>query len=360
MPTEEPLPDQGVPTEAPLPDQGAPTVAPAAPEPTAIPPTPTAPPPPTATPVPITRIEGATRWTLEQSPVIIARDHVIVPGASLQIDPGVEVRFKPNTNIYVEGRLVANGAAGNPVRFSGAEGRWGALVGQRGSSIELSNTELRNAGRGGIAVSSTAGQLTIRNTRIIDGGGGVTTSGSAVDIRNSQVTGNDLGTGPAINIAMGAEASVTVQGNIIGGNQVPRGTPQLRLIAGSNGNGPLDVSGNLFTAPSGPLLDLQTASAVGGSIRCNGFSGGSVGLQLSSSTPSAAGFRLTVDNNAFVGQSVGGAASTIALNAANNWWNDASGPSEATRNPQGRGVRAGVNVTFDPWLQGRPECAPAQ
>jgi hypothetical protein len=284
---------------------------------------------------------------------------VIVPGSSLQIDPGVEVRFKPNTNIYVEGQLIAGGTANSHVRFSGPEGRWGALVGQPGSSIELTNAEIRNAGRGGIAVNSTGGQLTVRNSQIVDGGGGIVTSGSAVDIRNSQVTGNDLASGPAVNITLGAQSPVTLQGNIFGGNQVPRGTPQVRLIAGSNGNGPLEITGNAFSGTSGALLDVQVASAIGGTIRCNGFRAGSVGLQLSSSTPSANGFKLAIDTNAFEGQTVGGVGSTIALNAPNNWWSDPSGPGDVTRNPQGRGVRAGVNITFDPWLQSRPACAPA-
>jgi hypothetical protein len=192
----------------------------------------------------------------------------------------------------------------------------------------------------------------------MDGGGGVVTSGSAVDIRNSQITGNDLAAGPGVNITLGAQSPATLDGNIFGGNLGPRGTPQVRLIAGSNGNGPLTITGNAFTSTGGPLLDLQTASAIGGTIRCNGFRAGTVGLQLSSSTPSAAGFSLTIDNNAFEGQTVSGAASTVALAVPNTWWGDPSGPSDATRNPQGRGVRAGVNVTFDPWQQSRPACAP--
>lgn len=361
IPEESAIPEEPTPEgEDPLPDDNAPpTEEPSpAPEPTEIPPTPLPTATPTPTPVPVTRLEGAVRWTLEQSPIIIERDTVIVPDASLQIDPGVEVRFKPNTNIYIEGRLTAGGTAGNPVRFSGPEGRWGALVGQPGSMIELSNAEIRNAGRGGIGVSSTSGQLMISNSRIVDGGGGIVASGSAVDIRNSQVTGNDLAAGPAVNIILGPQSPTTLQGNIFGGNQVPRGTPQVRLIAGSTGNGPLEITGNAFSAPSGPLLDLQTASAISGTIRCNGFRAGTIGLQMSSSTPSANGFRLAIDTNAFEGQTVGGAASTVALNTSNNWWSDPSGPNDVTRNPQGRGVRAGINITFDPWLQGRPACAP--
>ncbi len=337
-----------------------PAEQPSAPPLPTTPPVPTATPtpPPTPTPAPVTRIESATRWTIDQSPIVVDRDQVIVPGASLEIDPGVEVRLKPNVHIYVEGRLAVAGAAGNPVRFTGPEGRWGALVGQPGSSISLAHTEIRNAGRGGIGISSTAGQLTIHGSQIIDGGGGVVANGSGVDIRNTQVVGNDLSSGPAVNITLGAQSPAALHGNIFGGNLVSEGTPQVRLIAGNNGSGPFEIIGNAFSSTSGPLLDLQTAFAIGGTIRCNGFGGGTVGLQLSSSTPSAAGFSLAIDNNAFDGQAVAGAASTVALDIPNNWWGDPSGPTEAVRNPDGRGVRAGVNVTFSPWLQSRPGCAP--
>jgi hypothetical protein len=357
-----PAQDDGTtpPTEQPQDDGTTPPAEqPSAPPlPTTPAPTATSMPSPTPTPAPVTRIESATRWTIEQSPIVVDRDQVIVPGASLEIDPGVEVRLKPNVHIYVEGRLAVAGAAGNPVRFSGPEGRWGALVGQPGSSISLGHAEIRNAGRGGVGVSSTGGQLTIHDSQIVDGGGGIVASGSAVDIRNTQVVGNDLSSGPAVNITLGAQSPATLHGNIFGGNLVSEGTPQVRLIAGNNGSGPIEIIGNAFTSISGPLLDLQTASAIGGTIRCNGFQAGSVGLQLRSSTPNAAGFSLAVDNNAFEGQAVNGAASTVALDAPNNWWGDPTGPTDAVRNPEGRGVRAGVNVTFSPWLQSRPGCAP--
>ena len=148
------------------------------------------------------RIEGNTSWTAAQSPILIDRDHVLLTGASLQIDPGVEVHFKPGTNIIVEGQLRSTGNAGAPVRLIGPEGRWGALVGQPGSSITLAHTDLRNAGRGGVALSSTGGALVLQNVRLTDSGGGILASGAAVDIRGTQITGNDLPSGPAVNLSL--------------------------------------------------------------------------------------------------------------------------------------------------------------
>jgi hypothetical protein len=334
------------------PSTGQPTTTPAAATPTPLP-------PPTATPtaVPVNRIDGNVRWTQAQSPIVVDRNYVLTTGSSLQIDPGVEVRIKPGSQFYVEGTLHAVGSTSAPVRFVGIDGRWDSLIGQPGSTITLEHTEIRNGGRGGVALSSTSGQLSLRDVLLTDSGGGIVASGSGVDIRGSRITGNDLPSGPALAVQMGG-APVTLRESIFGGNRLPGGTPQVRISAPTTGSGPLDIQGNAFENSTGTLLELQAAAPIGGTIRCNGFRGGAIGLALNASTPSAQNFNLAIDNNAYQSQANYGIASTIALNAANNWWGDPSGPTDAKRNPQGHGVGAGVNVTFAPPLQARPGCSP--
>ncbi|HSH82569.1 MAG TPA: hypothetical protein VLA19_28900, partial [Herpetosiphonaceae bacterium] len=341
-PEEQPAPE-GQPTTVELPTS--------TPEPT---PTPV---PPTPTPKPFRRIDGNVRWQAG-APIVIEQDYVIASGAVVQIDPGAEIQVMPGANILVEGQMVAAGTPDAPVRFVGPAGRWNTLVGQPGSVISLDHVQIRNAGTGGVAVSSTGGRLALRNAQLTDGGGGIVASGSVVDIQGSRITGNDLRTGPALLVGMDAGQPTVLRGNIIGGNQTPAGTAQVRLTAGPGGSGPLDVQGNALAGGAGPLLEIQTPVPIGGTIRCNGFRSGSVGLQLSASTTSGSGFSLAVDNNAFEQQSVYGVASTVALEAANNWWGDPSGPFDAERNSQGLGVRAGINVGFQPPLPARPACAP--
>ena len=319
-------------------------------------PTPT-PVPPTPTPKPFRLIEGTVRWS-GGAPTVVEQDYVIAPGAVVQIDPGAEVQVMPGANIFVEGQLLAAGTPGAPVRFVGPAGRWNSLVGQPGSTISLDNVQIRNGGVGGVALTSTGGRLTLRNVLLADGGGGIATTGSAVDIQSSQITGNDLANGPALLVRMGTAPATVLRGNTIGGNQGPVGTPQVRLVAGENGSGPIDIQSNAFAGGAGPLLDIQTPAPLGGTIRCNSFRGGSVGLQLSSSAASGRGFALAIDTNAFEQQTVYGVASTVALEAGNNWWGDPSGPVDAERNPQGLGARVGVNVGFQPPLPARPACAP--
>ncbi|MDQ5852423.1 MAG: hypothetical protein M3380_10210 [Chloroflexota bacterium] len=69
--------------------------------------------------------------------------------------------------------------------------------------------------------------------------------------------------------------------------------------------------------------------------------GGTVGLQVRDGQ----GFQF--DTNAFELQSASGITSAVALEAANNWWGDPSGPAS---------IGDGVNVQP---LDARPACVPA-
>lgn len=314
--------------------------------------------PPTATTKPVTRLEGNVRWLTSQSPIVLDRDVLVPAGSSLQIDPGVEVRARPGIDILIDGTLRTAGTAGAPVRFSGGEGRWNSIAGRAGSFVTLEHTELRNAGSGGVGVSTSGGQLTMRDVLLTDSGGGISSSGSAVDIRGTRIFGNDLRSGPALSLELAKDMPATLQNNIVGGNQVARGTPQIRLIAGPSGSGPIAIENNAFIGSDSPIVIIQTSAPLGGTIRCNGLRDGTIGLQLSATTASGKDFSLVVDNNAFEQQTTYGVASTVSLDAGGNWWGHPSGPFDAQRNPQGQGARVGVNVGFQPPLPARPACAP--
>jgi hypothetical protein len=320
------------------------------PEPTPVPPTPTA--------RPSEVLTGNVRWSAANSPVTLQRDHALAAGSSLTIDPGVEVRLAPGVQFTIGGILRAQGSPGAPVRFVGTGGRWDGIVGTQGSTIILDQVQIRQAGRSGTAVSSTGGALTVRNTSISDNGGGIVTIGSTLDLRNTQISGNSIG-GPAVHVRLPARGAVTILNTIVGGNGTPGGAAQVQLSAEQSA-GPITVEGNLFVGGAGPGLLVNTSAPLSGSIRCNGFNSGTIGLQLAARRPDIAGFNLAIDNNAFEGQSTYGATGTLAFNLANNWWSDPSGPQDAQRNPQGRGVPVGVNLQFQPWLSGRPACAPSR
>lgn len=79
-----------------------------------------------------TKISENTTWTLANSPYIISGNVLVENGASLTIEPGVEVRFDGDYYIQIEGKLVAEGTEDNMITFtsnaeSPAPGDWSKI-----------------------------------------------------------------------------------------------------------------------------------------------------------------------------------------------------------------------------------------
>jgi predicted aconitase with swiveling domain len=274
----------------------------------------------------------------------------------LTIDPGVEVQFAPGVQLSIGGTLRAGGNPSAPVRLVGPNGRWDGIVGTPGSTIALDAVQIRQAGQNGTALSSSGGTIVVRNSILSDNGGGIVALGSVLDLRNTQISGNTIG-GPAVNLLLPKQNGSTIAGNIIGGNGTAQGAPQL-LITGEAEPGDFVLENNTIIGETGPGAIVTTAAPLRGAIRCNAFNKGTIGLLIQTSRPDATGFNLAVSTNSFTGQTRFGAAGSVAFNLANNWWGDPSGPLEAQRNPQGRGVPVGVTLQFQPWLTDRPACVP--
>jgi len=332
-------------------------------------------PPPTATPIPVDIIRSTTSWTLAQSPITLRRDTVVAAGAGLIIEPGVEVRIPPGVTLYVDGRLYALGQADRPVRFTGAAlPRWEGIVGRPGSDIVLEHVEVRGGGAGGTVIASERGSLTIRSSRITDNGGHVRVSTGRVELRDSEIAGNDIPYGAAVEIIHESGGTITLTGNRIGGNRMAFGSPNVRISSRSpNDTVTLDIQGNLLVGQDGPNLTLETNGPLQGAVLCNGLIGGSNGLSILSTLPQAPGLpSLTIRNNAiekhtppiipiYLKRGIGrGATSDVFIDMRNNWWGAAEGPYEPDRHADGRGDAPGDLVQFDPWLTERPACAPAQ
>ncbi|MDW8213915.1 MAG: hypothetical protein RMJ55_10175 [Roseiflexaceae bacterium] len=362
QPTPEPPPVVVQPTLAP-----APPTQPPAPRPTR--------PPPTATPIPVDVIRSTTYWTSAQSPITLRRDTVVAAGAGLIIEPGVEVRIPPGITLYVDGRLYALGRADRPVRFTGASPpRWEGIVGRPGSDIVLEHVEVRGGGAGGTIIASERGSLTIRSSRITDNGGHVRVSAGRFELRDSEIAGNDMPYGAAVEIVYDGGGAVILTGNRIGGNRMAFGSPNVRISSRSpNDTVALDIQGNLLVGQDGPNLALETNGPLQGAVLCNGFIGGSNGVSILSTLPQAPGLpALTIRNNAiekhtppiipiYLQRGIGrGATSDVIIDMRNNWWGAAEGPYEPDRHADGRGDAPGDLVLFDPWLTERPACAPAQ
>ena len=89
-------------------------------------------------------------WTLGNSPYVVTGSIVVPAGATLTIEPGVEVRFNPGTALDVNGTLDARGTAGSKITFTSGSayepGAWTGLRFADGSGGTLSHVRVLYAG----------------------------------------------------------------------------------------------------------------------------------------------------------------------------------------------------------------------
>src|SRR6185436_15865128 len=181
---------------------------------------------PLPTPIPVDLLRGNIRWTAARSPIRLSRDQQLVAGATLVIEPGVEVRLAPGVSFFVEGTLYAVGTADRPIRFVANERqRWEGLFGRSNSNIALEYTELRGGGAGGTLLTSEGGNLVLHHARITDNGGHIQVNDSRLEMRDSEIAGNDMPYGAALDASYLGGGIVIMTNNRIGGNRQQAGSP---------------------------------------------------------------------------------------------------------------------------------------
>lgn len=361
------------PTDEPV---AEPTATPAV-QPPGLPPTSAVPLPPPPPPADVLR--GNVRWAAGQSPIVLQRDVQIAPGAELIIEPGVEVRIDPGVSIYVDGgRLLALGLPGNPVRFVGNTGaRWSGIYGLPNSYVAMEHTEIRGGGVGGTVMAIERGELVMRSSKVNDNGGAILLVDTKLEMLDSEIAGNDMPYGAALDTSYSRGNFVVLRRNRIGGNILSEGAPMVRVANQSTIDTlNLEISGNLMRGGE-PNLQLSTNGPLKGSVDCNALVGEGLGLGLRTQTVQVGPngsytMDLRVRDNfidehtppiipIYLKYGLGrGAASEILIDMRNNWWGDPSGPYEPDENALGRGDSVGENITFAPWLTAPPACAPSR
>jgi len=88
-----------------------------------------------------------TTWTKENSPYQVTSDITVLAGATLTVEPGVEVRFDRYAGLRVLGKLTALGTATQPITFTGQfttplAGWWDGIS-IKGSQSAPNNTGMR-------------------------------------------------------------------------------------------------------------------------------------------------------------------------------------------------------------------------
>jgi hypothetical protein len=336
-----------------------------------------------------TYVEGVitqdTTWTLVDSPFVLSNDVTVNLGATLTIEPGVDVRFGGDFSLIVNGRIVADGTPERSILFTTNDPS-GIIVWEK---IEINGTQpssfmdcIIENGTNGIIVDS--GVLDVENSVIRSNSeNGIMMNGGTLTIRNSELTNNTLGN--AINIADGDFASVendTIDSNgngilIAGGDQVNvhnniitsngngllmagqlNGTTNVRQneISSSTQNGMLlqaetlgntAITDNNVTANNCGLFISANASTY---ITGNYVSNNTVGIQYDGFANHTVYFNDIFEN----GQGVELAPSYAGIvNATQNYWGKSTGPEHDSLNPHGKGNNVGgngTNLLFIPWL----------
>ena len=128
---------------------------------------------PPLTPVVFTEVDGYQSgvWSLANSPYLVTDTIYVNNGETLTIEPGVEVRFQPDTGLTVYGTLKALGEASNRIRFTSAQsiknpGDWkgiylyGAEVG-----TTLAHCEIKYA-KNALTIKNSEQNVTVTNTSL--------------------------------------------------------------------------------------------------------------------------------------------------------------------------------------------------
>lgn len=162
-------------------------------------------------------ITQTTRWTLADSPVKVHGQYVVRNGATLTIDPGVEVRFDANARLQIgdrfqSGTLNALGTAAQPITFKSASGAkdWPGLYFYGPATTAratLSNVTVRDVNGVGVHLrewrDALFTDLTVQDTNgdgvyvdvstvVWRAGSVLRTGGDGVELASSTLTARDV------------------------------------------------------------------------------------------------------------------------------------------------------------------------
>ncbi|GAB4352927.1 MAG: hypothetical protein Kow0099_37130 [Candidatus Abyssubacteria bacterium] len=74
-------------------------------------------------------ISGSVTLSATQSPYTVTGNMLVLPGATLSIEPGVRLRFSPGANLMVQGKLIARGRESDTIVFTrDSSENWGHLI----------------------------------------------------------------------------------------------------------------------------------------------------------------------------------------------------------------------------------------
>ena len=248
--------------------------------------------------------------------------------------------------ILVDGSTALLSVSGSTFSNNIAAGSGGAISEDSDLAFTITNTTFTGntaaGGGGGAIIDNTTGGMSLTNTTFTSnntsgGGGGAVLDNSTVGltINTATFTGNSATGGGGGAILDNSSGGLVFNCGNVTNNSV--------VTAGNNGGGILDNSTNGMRI-TGVAFSGNSATFRGGAI----FDDSTVGTG-------------PVSNNSFAGNSATSGGGGIyrtppTLNAINNWWGAASGPSGAG---PGTGDAVSIDVTFAPFLTSPPSACGA-
>jgi len=221
-------------------------------------------------------INGDKTWNVDTMPYVIT-GLLISSGATLDINPGVIIKFEEGRHIDVEGTLNANGTPDVKIYFTSllddsvggdtngdgdatipAGGDWRNIK-WNGGTGNLSNIILRYAGYltflGDVGLYNNGGNLSISDSVITENGGkGLFQSSGSSTITSSEFSNHAYG------IYRGGGA-MDISGSSIKNNS------QLGIL--NDGSGTINAQNNYWGDPTGPFHSTANLSGLGNGVSNN-------------------------------------------------------------------------------------------
>jgi hypothetical protein len=303
-----------------------------------------------------TYVEGAitqdTDWTLIDSPFIVSNDITVNPGATLTIEPGVQVRFADNFSMTVNGRIIADGTNDRMIRFTtnnlnASVGKWGTITINGIQQSSITNCIIEYGTNG---TTFESGSLNFQNNIVRSNQDGITVNGGSVTVENNEITNNTLN---GVNIAGGI--LVTVENNVISSNG-----DGVVLAGDLTGNINIVQNSILFSGQSGIFLDADAYYNT--VILQNNVSSNTNGFLVGTNASTYITYNYISNNtngifyetgkgheahfNDIYNNTMGMDASSSAnVSATYNYWGDMTGPFHSSLNPHGKGNPVGGDGT---------------
>jgi hypothetical protein len=237
-------------------------------------------------PPPVGTITVDTTWTVAGGPYILSNNVTVASGVTLTLEPGVIVRFNQGLGMTVQGRLLAEGTAENPIVFTRNAGAatWDQIL----FTANSTTSRVVHAQMSFFADSALEANGTSLH---VDSVSWTDSTAQVVDLVNSSITllnsviPGGAGNEPVHFSGMPANGHAVIRGCVFG---APRGYNDSIDFTGGNRPGPIaEFIDNVFLGAVDDCFDMDATDAhIEGNIFMNVLQDG---VRDSSSNPIATG-----------------------------------------------------------------------